>query len=852
MQHIRRLLLITFFASVSSGLLAVNVPPGNDRVADAIDLGTLPLPGFCPANPEGDTITVYGTTDFASYNTLNFSPAHCFPMASPDVWYRFRATGSFLYFEMTGAGNLDSFFVKLHHSQGSALALVPLHCETTTNGLIQVSMLTPEVGGEYYLQIGGSNPNETGAFTFWMKSYNECTGCVKNADIELTPAPWFGNYGTNDTVEMCVTVDRWDQTTSSNLHSIVPVFGDEWDTTTLTPVVFPSSASNVLWIWGQNIPTPAGSLDGFYFDADSNGDPTDNAGEPGNATTSWTGCWTIATKPFCNSYDATVEVYVFSDNQTGTGNSTAQCQEYWPIHLNLSGWCCPDPVVTVVPTGACSAYFDLHVTPVGNAGDTFTVTLYNDTLGQVMSAQNITGSTTFTGITSGDYLLEVHNISDGCISYHQVHGPAAFDVDMMQTAVGCGPGSGSVIATPAGGAAPFTYQWQGITTYTDSLAYNLDEGYATVVVTDAAGCSVTDSIYVSIIPTPDAYFDYSDNGYCHNDDTIQVYTHPVSLGGVYSLVAPTNGNITVDQATGIISLNSTNLPTPYYIYVQYTVGGTCTASFIDSVRIVQKPAAPVASGQAALSWCIGAAPPVLNIQIGTGIPLYYDVQTTAGGIGYSYTPPLNSNSTPGIYYYTWIYGADLSFNCSSAPLIFSINALTSPVFTMSPTDTICPGDTGIITATGSGAWSYSWDPPPTVGSQFVPYSSSAPQSTTTYTVTVSDGTCSSTGNATIVVLSAAQCSDISSEIHYYNGITPNGDGQNDTWVIDGIDAQSNVTVRIFNRWGKQVWDGYHYDNTSVVWTGNDNHGERLPGGTYFYIITQDNTEPVTGWIELTR
>ena len=85
----------------------------------------------------------------------------------------------------------------------------------------------------------------------------------------------------------------------------------------------------------------------------------------------------------------------------------------------------------------------------------------------------------------------------------------------------------------------------------------------------------------------------------------------------------------------------------------------------------------------------------------------------------------------------------------------------------------------------------------------------------------------------------------------YSGITPNGDGQNDTWIIDNIEKFSSNEVTIFNRWGSEVWNAKDYNNQDVAWEGVNKNGNNLPDATYFYIIKADGIT-LDGWVEVTR
>ncbi len=86
---------------------------------------------------------------------------------------------------------------------------------------------------------------------------------------------------------------------------------------------------------------------------------------------------------------------------------------------------------------------------------------------------------------------------------------------------------------------------------------------------------------------------------------------------------------------------------------------------------------------------------------------------------------------------------------------------------------------------------------------------------------------------------------------FYTGITPNGDGHNDTWQIEGITKFFDNTVTLFNPWGDKIWQGKNYNNVNMRWDGKNNNGSLLPDATYFYVIEADG-KTYKGWVELTK
>jgi len=82
------------------------------------------------------------------------------------------------------------------------------------------------------------------------------------------------------------------------------------------------------------------------------------------------------------------------------------------------------------------------------------------------------------------------------------------------------------------------------------------------------------------------------------------------------------------------------------------------------------------------------------------------------------------------------------------------------------------------------------------------------------------------------------------------GLSPNGDGLNDFFVIRGLDFCEHVTLRVFNRWGNEVYQMHDYDNS---WDGTNRQQEPLPQGTYYILLTlHDSGSSVAGYVDLRR
>jgi len=107
----------------------------------------------------------------------------------------------------------------------------------------------------------------------------------------------------------------------------------------------------------------------------------------------------------------------------------------------------------------------------------------------------------------------------------------------------------------------------------------------------------------------------------------------------------------------------------------------------------------------------------------------------------------------------------------------------------------------------------------------------------TYQVTVTDSNnCQNSAERTL---------DCSPFIRLFNLITPNGDGMNDVFFIEGLHSQK-YSLEVYNRWGAKVYFMDNYDNQ---WTPTE-----LPDGIYYYSLTHRERNDLTfnGWFQVRR
>jgi gliding motility-associated-like protein len=845
----------------------VGPPPPNDSIEGAIDLGTLPLPPGCPVGDEGNTITINGTTHFATYDGRFAYSGACFSGVSPDVWYRFRAVSNYTHIKLTATSPsplFDSCFVRVWVSNGITSNIyqqLPLNCLSSDDGVIDQTIFTSANAAEYYLEIGGKTWEDTGSFVLELIADLECEDCVRGAQIEMTPQPLFGFYGMGQNVRMCATIKEWDYSASSLPQFIGPgSFGNDWNQSTLVQ----SSSPGAGWYWLDASVNTNITHTGYYYDPDNDQNPTNNAGDPSIAPfVNLTGCWYIETNSSCNDGDLSVVVKIYSDEVLGGGDLSNTCDVSDPNEIDLHDQCCRAPFVTFVkPTCIAASAGQISLTNgLSSGNDSIRFVLHGQSFPDPLdSVTNTTGTHIFSNLTSGDYIVQAIQFGlGGCTTYVSVHLPAIMEISLSQIGAGCSSGTGEATVHVYSSSTNYTVQWfvNSILVATGDTATGLPTGPVVCVVTDLTiSCVLTDTIQIVNTTPPTVVFSYTNNQVCSTVTNVQVLQQPNITGGTYSLQAPLSSGVQINQSTGQVSLISSTATLPYFVIVKYDVADPitgCSVTALDSVLVVEKPPLPILTVSTPVSVCVGDSVPVLGVQQSAFYDVFWLDQQTSALTAAPIFNPLVSTSQPGSYSFVVTLSTNGATGCISDLLTFGLNVNAPPSIQVSADTTICPGDTvtAQVTATVPNV-SVLWSPPPVSGSATNSVVQLSNTVTQTYQVTLTDlaTTCSSSGSITISV-DTVGCTGIVEEFDIYSGFTPNGDGFNDVWVIDGITGLRGVEVQIFNRWGALVWSSAEYNNTTNVWNGTGLNGESLPDGTYFYLI-RNNRAVKKGWIELTR
>jgi gliding motility-associated-like protein len=408
--------------------------------------------------------------------------------------------------------------------------------------------------------------------------------------------------------------------------------------------------------------------------------------------------------------------------------------------------------------------------------------------------------------------------ANGCITIDNVsiEEPDAIDLTFTTTDTDCDDNNGAAAVNAIGGAGGFTYFWSP-ENQTSSSITNLAAGGYQVTVTDASGCSITDSLTINYVNAPTLSVEQVHHLTCHG-----------SSDGSATIVG-TGGSPPYNYSwspMGGSSATAENLSAGTYT-VTVTDDDSCP-SFIEVT--INEPAMVVIDGEVTDALC-GNFNGTIDLSVSGG----------TGNYSYSWTPlGLSGNSlnelAPGNYsvVVTDANGCEQTAN-------YTVGVTGNIALSVTPqVVTIVAGENTQLQANvGAGVTNetYTWTPSEGLSCTNCPDPIASPSETTTYTVTVTtdDGCLSSD---TVLVIVEYPCT----EIFIPTIFSPNGDNLNDLVCVEGSCIR-DLDFRIYNRWGEVV---FQTKDQAACWDGTQN-GKTLNTGVFVFkaIIVTDDGQKIT-------
>ena len=380
----------------------------------------------------------------------------------------------------------------------------------------------------------------------------------------------------------------------------------------------------------------------------------------------------------------------------------------------------------------------------------------------------------------------------------------------------------------------FSYQWSrsttNITNNSHILDVNLSGEYVSRMTQIGGVCEYEPKASVTIFALPDAMLSNATGKQviCQKDSI------PLTANTGYNLqYAWYQNDVAIQNATD----NKFNVLTSGVYKVLVTDENGCK-KMSDAVKLTVNPLTPI-KFDTILPFC-GSTTTKLNL---LNYVNPYDA-TKAKFIGMNvsgtaYTPLVYGRS-PITYQYTNEFGC--------------VSKLTRIVFVDLPPKVllgndivIFKGDTITLKSITGGGFDnnliYEWSPESGLNNSRVPMPVASPTVSTEYVLKVSSraSTCTSSDNILVKV---------KAKIIVPSGFTPNQDNVNDVWELEGIEEYPNAEVKIYNRWGNEIFSTLSY--SSNPFNGRIDNVS-LPAATYYYVIKADaDIRPITGYLTIVR
>ncbi|MGC9330681.1 MAG: gliding motility-associated C-terminal domain-containing protein [Bacteroidales bacterium] len=344
-------------------------------------------------------------------------------------------------------------------------------------------------------------------------------------------------------------------------------------------------------------------------------------------------------------------------------------------------------------------------------------------------------------------------------------------------------------------------------------------GLYSVTVTGNNGCTAEDNVTVQVITVSPGITD--PGNFCYHDDPVNLEATPT--GGTWSgtgIIDTSAG--TFDPAQADIGFNT--------ISYEVTEFG-CTGQTSIDIQVYENADATIEDPG---DFCSDDDTVVLTAA-NTGGTWTGDGVDPVTGV---FDPVDAGTGTHEIIY-------TISGNCGDADTVYITVHPRADATIIDPVDSMYVDEPPVVLEAVDDGGEWSGNGIDTYSGEFNPADAGIGDHQITYTI---NQVCGDADSTTIVV-GPEQIKDLLIP----DVLTPNDDGYNDTWRIQGIRAYDDVAVYIFNRWGDKVFEftgtGSAYYETQNQWDGTRN-GKKLPLGTYVYILELNSGDSYKGTVTL--
>jgi gliding motility-associated-like protein len=189
-----------------------------------------------------------------------------------------------------------------------------------------------------------------------------------------------------------------------------------------------------------------------------------------------------------------------------------------------------------------------------------------------------------------------------------------------------------------------------------------------------------------------------------------------------------------------------------------------------------------------------------------------------------------------------VVNATNTFNCTASDSVL-IRVLTKPVANAGPDKIISEGERVTLNGNiGGDTTNHFWTPDQFIDNSKITEPVVYPTDDITYTLHVGSGSVCGIATDDVFV-------HVNKMLLIPNAYSPNGDGINDRWNIQGISKFPESEIKVFNRYGQVIYYSKGYNSP---WDGRLN-GKSLPGGTYYYTVDRKKDFPlISGWVVIIR